>query len=415
MEAIIECAAGLDVHQATVVACVVATGVGRKLRKEIRTFGTMTRDLDCLRAWLSEHAVTHVGMESTGVYWMPVYAALEGSFTLIVGNAHHIRNVPGRKTDAKDAEWLAELVRHGLIRPSFVPSPELRELRDLLRHRRSLAGAIAAGRNRTLKLLESAGIKLSTVATDAFGVSGMAMLHALADGVDTPEAMAALAKGRLRRKLEALARALEGRMTDHHRFMLRLHLVHLQHLESTVAELDARITEKINPYHAQVRLLAGIPGVDQLIAAHIIAEIGVDMSVFGTAGRLSAWAGVCPGNYESAGKRQGGATRKGNVSLKTALITAAIGASRTRGTYLKDKFYRLRARCGAMKAAMAIAHKILVAVFHILAARVPFRELGDGYLDSRSKHRVTKALVRRLDVLGYRVTLEQKSIVVAAS
>jgi transposase len=194
MEAIIECAAGLDVHQATVVACVVATGVGRKVRKEIRTFGTMTRDLDCLRAWLSEHAVTHVGMESTGVYWMPVYAALEGSFTLIVGNAHHIRNVPGRKTDAKDAEWLAELVRYGLIRPSFVPSPELRELRDLLRHRRSLAGAIAAGRNRTLKLLESAGIKLSTVATDAFGVSGMAMLHALADGVDTPEAMAALAR-----------------------------------------------------------------------------------------------------------------------------------------------------------------------------------------------------------------------------
>jgi transposase len=415
MEAIIECAAGLDVHQATVVACVVATGVGRKLRKEIRTFGTMTRDLDCLRAWLSEHAVTHVGMESTGVYWMPVYAALEGSFTLIVGNAHHIRNVPGRKTDAKDAEWLAELVRYGLIRPSFVPSPELRELRDLLRHRRSLAGAIAAGRNRTLKLLESAGIKLSTVATDAFGVSGMAMLHALADGVDTPEAMAALARGRLRRKLEALARALEGRMTEHHRFMLRLHLVHLEHLESTVAELDARITEKINPYHAQVRLLAGIPGVDQLIAAHIIAEIGVDMSVFGTAGRLAAWAGVCPGNHESAGTRRGGATRKGNVSLKTALITAAIGASRTRGTYLKDKFYRLRARCGAMKAAMAIAQKILVAVYHILAARVPFRELGDGYLDSRSKHRVTKALVRRLDVLGYRVTLEQKSIVVAAS
>ena len=347
MEAIIECAAGLDVHQATVVACVVATGVGRKVRKEIRTFGTMTRDLDCLRAWLSEHAVTLVGMESTGVYWMPVYAALEGSFTLIVGNAHHIRNVPGRKTDAKDAEWLAELVRYGLIRPSFVPAPELRELRDLLRHRRSLAGAIAAGRNRTLKLLESAGIKLSTVATDAFGVSGMAMLHALADGVDTPEAMAALARGRLRRKLEALARALEGRMTEHHRFMLRLHLVHLEHLESTVAELDARITEKINPYHAQVRLLAGIPGVDQLIAAHIIAEIGVDMSVFGTAGRLAAWAGVCPGNYESAGKRRGGATRKGNVSLKTALITAAIGASRTRGTYLKDKFYRLRARCGA--------------------------------------------------------------------
>ena len=408
MDAIIECAAGLDVHQATVVACVVTPGAGRKVCKEIRTFGTMTQDLECLRQWLSEHSITHVGMESTGIYWMPIYAVLEGSFNLIVGNAHHIRNVPGRKTDAKDAEWLAELVRYGLIRPSFVPSPELRELRDLLRHRRTLAGAIAAGRNRTLKVLELAGIKLSTVATDVFGVSGTAMLHALADGVDTPEAMAALARGRLRRKLEALARALEGRMTEHHRFMLRLHLLHLEQLELAVAELDARIAQKIGPYRAQVGLLTGIPGVDQLTAAHIIAETGVDMSVFGSAGRLAAWAGVCPGNYESAGKRRGGATRRGNVSLKTALITAAISASRTRGSYFKDKFYRLRARCGAMKAAMAIAHKILVAVYHILATRAPFRELGDGYLDSRSKHRVTKALVRRLDVLGYRVTLEQK-------
>jgi transposase len=409
MEAIIERAAGLDVHQATVVAAVLIGKATGRARKEVRTFGTMTQDLEALRDWLYGLGITHVRMESTGVYWMPVYTVLTGHFTLIVGNAHHIKNVPGRKTDVKDAEWIADLVRHGLIKASFVPSVQLRELRDLLRYRRSLAQTVVSVRNRTLKLLESANIKLASVATDVFGVSGMAMLGALAEGDATPDAMAALAKGKLRRKQETLAQALNGRLTENHRFVLRLHLRQLDRLEADIAELDDRIADRMSPYRKQQKLLTQIPGVDDLAAANIIAEIGVDMSVFGTACRLAAWAGVCPGSHESAGKRRRAGTRKGNLHLKTTLVMSAMSAARTRGSYYRDKYYRLKARCGGVKAAMAIAHKILVAVFHMLANDAPFQELGAAYLDQRSKQRVAKALVRRLDTLGYNVQLEPKA------
>jgi transposase len=409
MEAIIERAAGIDVHQATVVVCVLISQPGCRPRKEVRRFSTMTGDLETLRDWLRELGVTHVGMESTGVYWMPVYAILTGHFTLIVGNAHHIKNVPGRKTDVKDAEWIADLVRHGLIKASFVPSAELRDLRDLLRYRRSLAEMVATERNRTLKLLETANIKLSSVATDVFGVSGMAMLAALMEGGATPAAMAELARGRLRTKRDTLAQALDGRLTEHHRFLLGLHLRQLERLEADIAQLDGQIARKMSPFRKQQELLTQIPGVDDLAAASIIAEIGIDMSVFGTASRLAAWAGVCPGSYESAGKRKRGATRQGNVHLKTTLVMAAISAVRTRGSYYKDKYYRLKARCGGLKAAMAIAHKILVAAFHMLATSAPFHELGATYLDQQSKYRVTKALVRRLDSLGYDVLLRPKA------
>ena len=408
MEALVERAAGLDVHQATVVACVLVGQAGKRPVKQTRTFGTMRQDLQALREWLAELGVSHVGMEATGVYWEPVHAVLEGHFTVIVGNAHHMRNVPGRKTDVKDAEWIADLVRHGLVKPSFLPPPEIRVLRDLVRHRRTVAGLLAAERNRTLKLLESAGIKLASVMSDVFGVSGMAMLRALADGSQAPADMANLAKRRLRLKMAPLTAALEGLLTDHHRFLLRLQLRRLDAIQQDLRDLEARITAVMLPFARQRALLTQIPGVDDLTAATILAEIGTDMTVFGSADRLAAWAGVCPANHESAGRRKRCGTRTGNVHLKAALMTAAISAARAKGTYYRDKFYRLKARLGSKKAAMAIAHKILVAVFHMLARDVGFHELGADYLDRQHKHRIARRLVRRLDALGYDVLLRPR-------
>ena len=408
MEAIVERCAGLDVHQATVVACVLIGEAGRKPRKEIRTFSTMTRDLEALRDWLQEMGVTHVGMESTGVCWKPVHAILEGHFELIVANAHHIRNVPGRKTDVKDAEWLADLVRHGLIKPSFVPPPPIRQLRDLVRLRRSVSEALTTEQNRTLKLLETANIKLASVVSQVFGVSGRAMLKALIENTATPQEMADLAKRKLRRKLEPLALALDGRLTEHHRYMLAFHLRRVEAIEADLRALDERIEEKARPYQAQRRLLRQIPGVDDRIAVAIIAEIGIDMTVFGNAKRLAAWVGVCPGNHESAGKKKSTAARKGNIHLKTTLVQAAVCAARTKGSYDKDKYHRLKARRGARRAAMAIAHKILVAVFHRLDKTLPFKELGEAFLDQQARTRTTTNLVRRLNNLGYDVLLRPK-------
>jgi len=328
MEALIECAAGLDVHQGSVVACVIVGAAGRRSFRETRTFGTMHQDLAALRAWLLEKGVTHVGMEGTGVYWQPVYAALEGAFTLIVGNASHMRNVPGRKTDVKDAEWIADLIRHGLVRASFVPPPEIRVLRDLVRHRKTLVGNQSAERNRTLKLLESAGIKLAGVMSDVFGVSGMLMLQALAEGTAAPAAMADLAKRKLRRKRPQLTLALEGSLAEHQRLLLGMHLRRLAEIDRDRGEIEAAIGTAMCPFAAQQALLVTIPGLDTLTAAAIIAEIGVDMSVFGTVQRLAAWAGICPANHESAGKQKRRGTRKGNPYLKATLVTAAVCGAR---------------------------------------------------------------------------------------
>jgi transposase len=352
-------------------------------------------------------------MESTGVYWRPVYAVLEGHFELIVGNARHIRNVPGRKTDVKDAEWIADLVRHGLIAKSFVPPRPLRELRDLLRYRRKLVESQAAERNRLLRLLETANIKLASVATDVFGVSGQAMLKALIAGHASPEAMAGLAKGRLRNKHDDLVLALEGRMQDHHRFLLTMQLRRLELAEQDIEVLDLRIAERLEPYSMQHVLLMQIPGVDWVVAAVLIAEIGVDMSVFLGVHHLAAWAGVCPGNHESAGKQKSGRARKGNVHLRTMLVNAATSASRTRRTYLRDKYHRLKARRGAARAALAIAHKILVAAYHMLAKGLPYRELGEVYLDQIDQTRTAANLKRRLERLGYIVSLQPKKAAIA--
>jgi transposase len=407
MRVIIERCCGLDVHQETVVACLLIGAPGDRPTKEVRTFRTVTRDLEALRDWLVGAGVTHVGMESTGVYWRPVYAVLEGHFDLIVGNARHIRNVPGRKTDVKDAEWIADLIRHGLIAKSFVPPRPLREMRELLRYRRKLTESQAAERNRLLKLLETANIKLASIMSDVFGVSGRAMLRALIEGQASVEAMADLAKGQLRRKRSDLILALEGRMEEHHRFLLTTQLRRLETIEQDIAALDLRINERLEPYRGPHALLMQIPGVDWLVAAVLIAEIGVDMSVFLSVYHLSAWAGVCPGSHESAGRQKSGRARKGNVHLRTMLVGAAISAAKTRGSYLKDKFHRLKARRGAMRAALAIAHKILVSAYHMLAKGLAYHDLGEAYLDQIGQSRTVANLKRRLERLGYHVTLER--------
>jgi transposase len=408
MQTLVERGCGLDVHQATVVACLLIVRKDGKVQKQMRTFGTTTRELLSLRESLLSEGCTHAAMESTGVYWKPVYAILEGGLEIVVANAQHVKKVPGRKTDVKDAEWIADLLCHGLLRSSFVPPKPIRELRDLTRYRRKLVESQAAERNRLLKLLETANIKLASVATDIFGVSGRLMLEALVEGKSTPQEMAELAKGRLRQKIDELGPALEGKLEEHHRFLLRLQLHRLEAAEKDLTVLEQRIQEKL-PYEAQLTLLDEIPGVDWTLAAVIIAEMGVDMSVFGSVSQLASWAGVCPGNNESAGKRKSSRIPKGNVYLKTALVEAANAAAKAKGTYLRDKFYRLKARRGYKRAAVAVAHKILVAIYHMFSHQVCYNELGDAYLDKRNKHHLTRNLVHRLERLGYTVTLEQKA------
>ena len=405
MQTLVERGCGLDVHQATVVACLLMVGKDGKVQKQIRTFGTATRELLSLRTWLLSESCSHVAMESTGVYWKPVYAILEGPFQIVVANAQHVKKVPGRKTDVKDAEWIADLLCHGLLRSSFVPPQPIRELRDLTRYRRKLVEAQAGERNRLLKLLESANIKLASVATDVFGLSGRLMLRALIEAETTPQEMAEVAKKKLRSKIPQLELALEGRVEEHHRFLLKLQLDRLERVESDVAVLEQRLQNKLKPYAEELARLDQIPGVDWTLAAVIIAELGVDMSVFPSVSQLASWAGVCPGNNESAGKRKSSRIPKGNVYLKTALVEAANAAARTKGSYLRDKFYRLKARRGYKRAAVAIAHKILVSIYHMLSQNVCYSDLGDLYLDNLNKHHLTRNLVHRLERLGYSVTL----------
>lgn len=406
MRTLVERGCGLDVHQATVVACLLTVREDGRMQKQMRTFGTTTRELLCLRDWLLSEDCTHLAMESTGVYWQPVYAILEGSLQIVVANAQHVKKVPGRKTDVKDAEWLADLLCHGLLRPSFVPPRSIRELRDLTRYRRKLVESQAAERNRLLKLLESANIKLASVASDVFGVSGRLMLRALIEGKANPEEMAELAKRKMRSKIPALRLALEGRVEEHHRFLLKLQLERVESVEKDLMVLEQRIREKLEPYASQLDLLDEIPGVDWTLAAVIIAELGIDMTVFESVSQVASWAGVCPGNNESAGKRKSSRTPRGNVYLKCALVEAANSAAKAKGTYLRDKFYRLKARRGYKRAAVAIAHKILVAIYHMLSQQVSYNDLGDLYLDKLNKHHLTRNLVRRLERLGYTVDLK---------
>ena len=406
MDAIIERCCGLDVHRDSIMACLLTGRADKKPKKQRRTFGTMSRDLDAMAQWLRENECTHVAMESTGVYWMAPYKALEPHVELVVGNARHLSKVPGRKTDVLDSEWLAELLRHGLIKRSFIPPPPIRELRDLTRYRHKLVQSRSAERNRLQKLLETANIKLASVMSDVFGVSGMDMLHALVDGKLGPAEIAKLARGQLRKKMHLLTLALDAPLEEHHRYLLRTQLSRLEELNGDVVQIEQRIMEKLVPYTEQHARLMQIPGVDRIAASVLIAELGVDMSVFTSPQACAAWAGVSPGNNESAGKRKSGRTPRGNQHLKTLLVEAAQAASRKKGSYLRDKFHRLRARRGYKRAVVAIAHKILIAAYHMLATGEGYRELGEGYLDAKDEQRLTQRLVKRLEGLGYQVSLQ---------
>jgi len=406
MDVLYRCCAGLDIHKDTVVACVRRLDEHGHLSEEIRTFGTMTVALLSLADWLAEHGVTHAAMESTGVYWKPVYHVLEGQFELLLVNAQHIKQVPGRKTDVKDCAWIAQLLQHGLLKGSLVPPPFQRELRDLTRQRTQMVREQARVAQRIQKVLEDANIKLASVATDVMGASGREMLRALIAGTTDAKEMAKLAKGRLKAKKASLQQALTGRVTDHHRFMLSMHLTHYEQLEALIAQFNERIGGQLVPFVQEVELLKTIPGIAERTAEVLLAEIGPDLTPFPTADHLASWAGMCPGNNESAGKRRSGGTRKGNQWLRSALIQIAWAASRTKDTYLSAHFRRLKARRGAKRAAVAVSHTILVIIYHVLTRKSIYQDLGADYLDRLGADRLTHQLVKRLERLGHKVTLQ---------
>jgi transposase len=410
MEVLYEACCGLDVHQATIVACVRRPGPRGRRAKEVRTFGTMTAQLLDLVDWLTEQRVTHVALESTGVLWKPVFNLLEGHFEVLLVNARHIKAVPGRKTDVKDCEWLAELLEHGLLRASFIPPQPIRELRDLTRHRRTLVEQRAQEVNRVHRLLETANIKLGLVVTDVLGASARAMLRALQAGERDGTVLAELAKGTLRQKRRPLAAALTGRFTDHHAILLGELLDHIEYLESAIARLSTRIEAILQPYAEHVERLTSIPGVNQQAAQMILGEIGVDMSRFPSAAHLASWVGIGPGNYESAGKRLRGTTRKGNRWLKSLLVECGWGAGRVRGSYLGAQYARLGQRRGKKKAAMAVGHSILVIAYHILRDGVGYSDLGADHFDRLAKERLTRHYIHRLEQLGHHVTLDAAAV-----
>jgi transposase len=407
MEIVHKTCAGLDVHKKTVVAAIIVPGEQGGLRKEVRTFGTMTSDLLALSDWLMACEVSHVAMESTGEYWKPVFNILENNFEVLLVNAQHIKVVPGRKTDIKDSEWIAELLRHGLLRASFVPPLGQRELRDLTRSRSTFVRTRATLVNRVHKVLEGANIKLGSVASDVMGVSGRAMLAALVEGQRSPVEMAELARGRMRDKRDLLAKALEGRVQAHHRFVLSELLAQIDSLEDTIERFNQEIETYCRPFEEAVILLDTIPGVGRETAEVIVSEIGTDMSRFPTANHLASWAGVAPGNNESAGKRRSGKIRPGNKVLGAALNQAAHAAACTKNTYLSAQYRRLAARRGKKKAIVALEHTILVMAYHMIQRNEPYHELGGNYFDNRRPEVTAKRLVKRLEQLGFSVALQQ--------
>jgi transposase len=404
MQIMHERCAGLDVHKKTVVACVV-TPEGQ----EIRTFSTMTVDLLGLSDWLLVCGCTHVAMESTGDYWKPVFNMLEGTCEVLLVNAQHVKAVPGRKTDVKDAAWLAALLQHGLLRASFIPPVAQRELRDLTRYRSTFIRERTTLVNRVQKLLEDANIKLAAVASDIMGVSGRAILAALLAGHADPHALADLAKGRLRSKRDQLAKALDGRVKAHHRFVLTELLCQIDSLDETIARFDTQIQEISTPFEAAIGLLDTIPGVARPTAEMIVAEIGTDMNRFPSADHLASWAGVAPGNHESAGKRMSGKTRQGNRFLRTVLVQAAHAAARTKSTYLSAQYRRLATRRGKKRAMMAVAHSMLVMAYYMIQRQEPYCEAGGDFFDRLQPEDTARRLVKRLEHLGYHVTLQHPS------
>ena len=404
METMIARCCGLDVHKGRLSACVRVL-IDGTVSELIETFGTTTSDLLALRDWLAAHEVTHVAMESTGVYWKCVYYVLEDDFEVLLVNARHIKHVPGRKIDTIDAAWIAQLLACGLLKGSLVPPRPIRELRDLTRYRKALIYERSRAINRLHKVLEDAGVKLSCVATDVMGVSGRQMMRALIEGQADADALAELAKGKLRKKLPALRKALDGRFRAHHSFLLERMLARIEDLEDDIEAISARVQEQVSPFEQAVTLLRTIPGVERRTAEVIIAETGGDMSVFPTAKHLASWAGVCPGQNESAGKRKSAKTRKGSPWLRATLIESARAASRSKGTYLGERYRRLARRRGDKKAIIAIAHEILTATWHMLSTGELYREQGPQVISERDADNARRRAIRQLERLGHKVTL----------
>jgi transposase len=401
MEVLYPHCAGLDVHKDTVVAC-MRHMVDGSVRRDVRTFKTTTTELLALSDWLAAEGCTHVAMEATGVYWKPVWHILSDSdFSLVLANAAHVKNVPGRKTDVNDAAWLADLLAHGLIRGSFVPDQLTQEMRNLLRTRKQLVRERSSHVQRLQKTLEDANIKLDSAISDIMGLSGRAMIEALIAGESDPERLAQLAH----RRIKAPPEALRGRVTGHHRFLLRLHLQQIDGLDAAITEIDREVDAQIEPFRVTVQLLTTIPGIEELSACLILAEIGRDMSRFPTAGHLISWAGLCPRSDESAGKRRSTRMRKGAPWLKTTLVQCAWAAARKKASYLQAQFHRLRARRGAKKAIGALAASLLTIVYHMLVSGELYRDLGPDHFDRRAKATQTKRLVTRLQNLGYAVQI----------
>ena len=405
MEVLYAHCAGLDVHKDTVVAC-VRHMVNGTVKREVRTFKTTTKELLALSEWLAAEGCTHIAMEATGVYWKPVWHILsDGDFALVLANAAHVKNVPGRKTDVNDATWLADLLAHGLIRGSFVPDQQTQEMRDLLRTRKQLVREASRHVQRLQKTLEDANIKLDSVISDVIGLSGRRMIEALIAGQSDPEQLAQLAHRRIKASPEELCEALRGRVTRHHRFLLSLHLQQIDAIDAAIDAIDREVDAQVEPFRTTVHLLTTIPGVDELSACVILAEIGRDMTRFPTAGHLISWAGLCPRNDESAGKRRSTRMRKAAAWLKTTLVQCAWAAARKKASYLQAQFHRLRARRGAKKAIGAVAASILTAVYEMLKTGALYDDLGSHHFDKRGKSKQIHRLVSRLQNLGFAVQI----------
>jgi transposase len=427
MEVILKHCAGLDVHKKSISVCIRTTDAKGGIHKHFRTFGTMTRNLLDMLDWLSKFGVTHVAMESTGVLWKPVYNILENFFEILLCNAKKLKHVPGRKTDMKDCEWIAQLLQHGLLSGSFIPPRPQRDLRDLTRHRAQLAAEKTRQVNRIHKVLEDANIKLGTVATDVMGTSGRDMLKAIIGGEDDPGKLAQFARGRLRRKAVDLELALEGKVSEHHRFLLKMHLEHVEYLERQIEELtrrieDCMVSEELNrtdenargggpvPFAEAQEFLMDIPGLNEISIQAILAEIGTDMNQFPSSQKLTSWSRICPGSHESAGKRKNVSTGQGNRWLKSVLCQCAWSASHTKDTYFSAQYKRLAKKRGKRRAMIAVAHSLLTIIYHMIKKRSNYKELGADFFDSLNPERIVRYHVKRIESFGFTVSLEADSV-----